>query len=394
VSYLESLQGEDLATVTALGWTRPCPGEKDPVPREIFKVTITDPEVPLEFKARVVLTARVHGGERLGSFIVEGLMDYALGRAVTGDSPGVLPPLPLRPDDLLEKLDLVIYPVLNPDGSADLDGDGDHDFDRFKCGIDMNRRWGTALEEEAYEVSLVHEDILREAQRGPFRLHRDFHGWGRDYQGGIRHGVGDWQDENGERAFSVSEEYHDTETALLEAEQERIPYRKVDNYLINHESNPPTPGTARFSLYRDLAATGLITLTSESAIEREEGRVITDPPYRSGSDLRMEGAWTLLTWYETLAELGAPAPTLIRGDVDRDGKLKLTDVIVIALHLFGGLKISCPEAADVDSNGELGMTDVIYLLDFLFAGGPQPLSPFPQPGVAPEGGLGCRQESL
>src|SRR4030095_2322301 len=127
-------------------------------------------------KTRIVLTARVHGGERLTSFLMEGLIDYALGREVHPIGGGFLPELPEPPSDLLQDLDLVIYPSLNPDGAQDLDGDGEADYNRYKCGVDMNRRWGFTTEKtEAWEVHLIHQDILEESAVKPFAFHRDFH---------------------------------------------------------------------------------------------------------------------------------------------------------------------------------------------------------------------------
>lgn len=71
-------------------------------------------------------------------------------------------------------------------------------------------------------------------------------------------------------------------------------------------------------------------------------------------------------------------PASIRGDLDRNGDLSLTDAIIILSFLFlGGDEPFCAPAADINSSGELDITDAIYLLDYLFLGGPppQPLSP-------------------
>ncbi len=390
--HLDSIAGHPHAKLSVIGWTRPCPGEEEAhVPREIFKVVLTDPSVPIEAKTRILLTGRVHGGERLHSFILEGLMDYALGLRVEG-SAGILEQVPPPPDDLLEELEIVIYPVLNPDGSADLDHDGHHDFDRYKCSVDMNRRWGTAAEEEeAHEVHVVHQDILREARRKPFRLHRDFHGWGRRNQGGLRHGVGDWRDETGTVAFTVSQAHFDVTTALLQAEAALIPYREVKNYIVNSVRQPPEPGSARFVLHRELAPVGLHTTTSESAWQEENGEVLTSPPYASGDDFRLEGAWLLLSWYWTLSAIGPVPAAFTRGDANVDGSVNISDAALILLHLFGGAAIACEEAADLDQSGRLGIADAVYLLEFNFRGGPRPPPPFPVPAPLPEGGgLGCK----
>jgi hypothetical protein len=155
--YINTIADHPFAKVTILGWSRPCPGELEHVPREIYKLRITDPAVPRSEKVRVVLTGRVHGGERISSFLLEGFIDYALGYPLLAPGGSGLPELPEPPPDLLQRFEFIIYPMLNPDGSTDLDGDGRHNFSRYKCGIDMNRRWGTSQEKlEVYEVHLVH----------------------------------------------------------------------------------------------------------------------------------------------------------------------------------------------------------------------------------------------
>ena len=82
-----------------------------------------------------------------------------------------------------------------------------------------------------------------------------------------------------------------------------------------------------------------------------------------------------------------------RGDVERDGKLRVTDAVWILLgvlrpDLVGDL---CDDAADVDDDGRVGISDAVRLLDHLFLAGP----PFPAPTIARPGsdptidGLGC-----
>ena len=71
-------------------------------------------------------------------------------------------------------------------------------------------------------------------------------------------------------------------------------------------------------------------------------------------------------------------PASVRGDLDRNGNLSLTDAVIILSFLFlGGDDPFCSPVADINSSGELNITDAIYLLDYLFLGGPapQPLSP-------------------
>ena len=325
--YLDSLAGEPHVQVSVLGRTKPCPGEANHQPREVFKVRITDDRVPLAAKARIVLTPRVHGGERLTSFVAEGVMDYAIGRSVEPEGAGFLPDLPPRPRDLLERLDLIVYPMLNPDGSADLDGDGGDDFSRYKCGIDLNRRWGDrGGESEAHEVHLVHQDLHRrgglEALRVPPRLPRLEPGLPGRLSPRPRHLRGQAR---GARVLTVTEEYVAREARYFAVEQDLIPYR-AGQYTINSPGNGPVPGMARFALYREFAPLGLLTNTSETSLVLSGGKAVSDPPFAGGGDLRHEGAWFLLALYQALA---APAGSagLMRGDVNGNGAIDLSECL-------------------------------------------------------------------
>ena len=63
-------------------------------------------------------------------------------------------------------------------------------------------------------------------------------------------------------------------------------------------------------------------------------------------------------------------PQFVRGDMDDNGFLNLTDAVFILNFLFlGGATPSCFEACDVDNNGILQLTDGIFMLNFLFLGG-------------------------
>jgi formylglycine-generating enzyme required for sulfatase activity len=86
------------------------------------------------------------------------------------------------------------------------------------------------------------------------------------------------------------------------------------------------------------------------------------------------------------AALWLPAGTLfpqassglfIRGDVDIDGSVELSDAIALLSGLFGGARLRCRDAADVNDDGLLDITDPIHLLNFLFLGGRRPAQPYP-----------------
>jgi hypothetical protein len=63
-----------------------------------------------------------------------------------------------------------------------------------------------------------------------------------------------------------------------------------------------------------------------------------------------------------------------RGDVDVNGKVDLTDAVVILLHLFqGGSAPACGKAADANDDSKLDIADPIRLFGHLFRGeGPLP----------------------
>jgi hypothetical protein len=85
------------------------------------------------------------------------------------------------------------------------------------------------------------------------------------------------------------------------------------------------------------------------------------------------------------------AARFLRGDVVDDGKLDLTDAVVIVDYLFvGGAVPPCLKAADVDDSGDIDLTDAVHLLGHLFLGGPPPSSPRGSCGADPTvDGLGC-----
>ena len=114
----------------------------------------------------------------------------------------------------------------------------------------------------------------------PFAFHRDFHSWSELVQGGFRHGIGTWEDENNEPAFTVSEEYHERESALFDVEESKVPYRARENYVVNDFDVPPIPGSARFALYEEFAGTGLITNTSETAYVVQDRVILSNPAYK------------------------------------------------------------------------------------------------------------------
>jgi hypothetical protein len=73
----------------------------------------------------------------------------------------------------------------------------------------------------------------------------------------------------------------------------------------------------------------------------------------------------------------------VRGDVNRDGRLSVTDAVEILrfLYFYESHELYCTDAADTDDNGRVEITDASRLMRFLFSEGPPPLPPFPGPGT-------------
>ena len=76
--------------------------------------------------------------------------------------------------------------------------------------------------------------------------------------------------------------------------------------------------------------------------------------------------------------------SFVRGDVNFDEKLDLSDAIFILSYLFlGGPPPRCEDAADTNDKGTLDITDAVYLLNHLFLGNAAPPAPYPVEGMDP-----------
>jgi hypothetical protein len=89
----------------------------------------------------------------------------------------------------------------------------------------------------------------------------------------------------------------------------------------------------------------------------------------------------------------APAQDFIRGDVNGDGRVSLSDSAAIMGFLFlGAPEIECLNSADANDDNRLDIPDEVFLLVSLYAGGAPIPSPYPAPGPDPtpeEGGTDC-----
>ncbi|HAK95208.1 MAG TPA: hypothetical protein DCM87_09450 [Planctomycetes bacterium] len=85
-------------------------------------------------------------------------------------------------------------------------------------------------------------------------------------------------------------------------------------------------------------------------------------------------------------------PVFLRGDVNEDRAVNVSDATRVLRYIFEGRAVPCEDAADVDDDGKVGIEDAVRLLAYLFTGGAPPPPPFPARGEDPTpDGLGCRE---
>jgi len=81
----------------------------------------------------------------------------------------------------------------------------------------------------------------------------------------------------------------------------------------------------------------------------------------------------------------------VRGDVDSDGVIQLTDAVGTLNFLFlGGITPSCVDAADADDSGRINVTDAVRILRWLFSMGDPP--PPPSPSTATYAPVDCGRD--
>ncbi|OQC21688.1 MAG: Inner spore coat protein H [Planctomycetes bacterium ADurb.Bin069] len=106
----------------------------------------------------------------------------------------------------------------------------------------------------------------------------------------------------------------------------------------------------------------------------------------------LRGAWRGIVsaaGAECEIDLGGGA-LFIRGDVNRDGVVNVSDAVRLLRQLFTQAPLTCADAADVNDDGRLDLADAAALLEWLFTGGGPPAPPFPEEGVDPTpDDLGC-----
>ncbi len=90
------------------------------------------------------------------------------------------------------------------------------------------------------------------------------------------------------------------------------------------------------------------------------------------------GTSTFLASLEPEMLVFKSVPRFRRGDVNSDGEVDISDVVMTLGYLYLGFgKLGCEDAADVDDNGTINLADPVGALMFLFAGGTLPRPPGP-----------------
>ncbi|MEM7235432.1 MAG: PKD domain-containing protein, partial [Planctomycetota bacterium] len=79
-----------------------------------------------------------------------------------------------------------------------------------------------------------------------------------------------------------------------------------------------------------------------------------------------------------------PPRFFVRGDVDDNQRVTISDAITILNYLFvGGEMPACLDAADTNDSGSVDLTDAAYALNFLFKAGSYLPEPHPRAGLDP-----------
>ncbi len=88
----------------------------------------------------------------------------------------------------------------------------------------------------------------------------------------------------------------------------------------------------------------------------------------------------------------ADEPVFLRGDVNADGRISISDALMFRRYYFHGDPVpSCLDAADADDNGTIDLFDVIGIINRVIFGGSDLAAPFPEAGVdpTPDDGFEC-----
>ncbi|MGQ9589433.1 MAG: dockerin type I domain-containing protein [Planctomycetota bacterium] len=109
-------------------------------------------------------------------------------------------------------------------------------------------------------------------------------------------------------------------------------------------------------------------------------------PFEAGSGSKGGSLLVGYTDYWETLRVAEVRPELhfIRGEVNEDGVVDISDAVGILGFLFlGAREPGDIEAADSNADGEVDLSDAIYVLNYLFLGGPVIPPPYPERGAAP-----------
>lgn len=164
----------------------------------------------------------------------------------------------------------------------------------------------------------------------------------------------------------------------------------VFDFLSPFDGRTLPPGVEQrvANVVADIPATALV---GPSVIELQNG--IGDPPIFN--IFTVDGVSRLPILDSGIIEivpLTFPPPIVfLRGDVDFNGVLEITDAIGMLEFLFSAGSVPpCQDSADANDSGTLDVSDVIAILSFLFSGGAVLPYPYPSVGLDPtDDPLGC-----
>jgi hypothetical protein len=74
--------------------------------------------------------------------------------------------------------------------------------------------------------------------------------------------------------------------------------------------------------------------------------------------------------------VGDGCEPFVRGDVNTDGVVDVSDIVMTLLHLFASREVTCEKSIDVNDSGTPDIADAVYLLSYLFTDGSEPSLPF------------------
>ncbi len=131
---------------------------------------------------------------------------------------------------------------------------------------------------------------------------------------------------------------------------------------------------------------------SVTVISAAQARVVAPPGTAGPIDVRAANpdgservAAVRYTYLPVVVE-----PGFVRGDVNADGEINISDAIGILAYIFRSGQAPCLDALDVNDDGALNIADAVSLLGYSFAMQAPPARPFPECGEDPSAdAFGC-----